>query len=707
MKTERIIKSGENCWRVAHADRAAFLVDGAAYFHAFKSAVEQARRSVFIVGWDIDSRLRLERGDGDGEGGLPDRLSDFICAAVRRHKRLEVYILIWDYAMIYAAERQWLPIYRFGWQAPHRVHFRMDDVHPTGASHHQKIVVVDDRVAFVGGFDLAKWRWDTPAHASHEARRTDPLGNAYPPFHDIQLMVEGECAGVLGGLARERWHRATGRRPGVARRPVQRPCWPADVTADMHDLDIGIARTDPGFQGRPATREVEHLFLDAIAAARRWIYIENQYLTADCIRDALAARLREPGGPEIVLILPRETGGWLEQNTMDVLRHRVLTHLHEADGRDRLRAYYPVTCDDEVPVMVHSKVMVVDDRLIDVGSANLSNRSMGLDTECNLAVEDHDGQAGAIAAFRNRLLAEHLGVRASDVQAALDRHGSLIAAIESLRGRERTLKTLNTEVSPAIDGLVPETVDPERPIEPEQLAERLMSADSRPPGRTRIFGAAGVLIAMALLALAWRWSPLADRLDLQEALATVRAFKDNAAAPILVLGAYTIGCLIAVPVTLLVITTMLVFEPLTGISYAIAGSALGASANYVVGHLLGRNIVRRLAGSRINELSRRLARRAVLTVIVLRMVPVAPYTVINMVAGASHIRFRDFFLGTVIGMSPGIVVIGIVVDQLTTTMQRPSSSSLIYMSAGLIALGLGVFALRWWLLRREQSDPQV
>ena len=91
--------------------------------------------------------------------------------------------------------------------------FCLDGHHPVGASQHQKIVVVDDTVAFVGGFDLSKWRWDTPAHRPRDNRRIDPDGKPYPPFHDIQMAVDGPVARTLGRLARKRWLRASREKP--------------------------------------------------------------------------------------------------------------------------------------------------------------------------------------------------------------------------------------------------------------------------------------------------------------------------------------------------------------------------------------------------------------------------------------------------------------------------------------------------------------
>src|SRR5262249_37447217 len=293
-----------------------------------------------------------------------------------------------------------------------------DGAHPVGASHHQKVVVVDEALAFVGGLDFAQCRWDTSRHlASHQERLLLTDDTPCRPFHDVQLMVNGPVAGALGELARDRWRTATGR--SLPSKPHNRPeaLWPEAVKPDLSDVPVAIARTAPACGERASVGEVEALFLDSLKSARRHIYIETQYLTSRTIADCLAAGLQDPKGPEVVVVLHPNSDGWLEQHTMDVLRGRVLERLRAADRFHRLNLNYPKVPDLRGQcVSMHSKVCIVDNDFVRVGSANLSNRSMGFDTECDLAIEasaDRDRRR-AIAAFRNRLLGEHLGVSSED-----------------------------------------------------------------------------------------------------------------------------------------------------------------------------------------------------------------------------------------------------------------------------------------------------
>ncbi|MGZ5136318.1 MAG: VTT domain-containing protein, partial [Burkholderiales bacterium] len=187
-----VLVPGRNCWRIERAKRLAFLIDGAAYFSALRSAISQAKRTVFIVGWDIDSRIRLvPQGANDG---YPEELGEFLNEVVKRQPHLRMYVLSWDFAMVFAMDREWMPLYKLDWRTHRRLSFRLDDQHPMGASHHQKIVVIDDAVAFLGGLDLTHCRWDTPKHRCDEPHRCDPDGKVYRPYHDVQALADGAAA---------------------------------------------------------------------------------------------------------------------------------------------------------------------------------------------------------------------------------------------------------------------------------------------------------------------------------------------------------------------------------------------------------------------------------------------------------------------------------------------------------------------------------
>jgi len=478
------------------------LIDAAAYFEALRAALARARRSIFILGWDVHSRVRL------GAGPDAPELAALLDETAERSPALRVYVLDWDYSVLLTGTREVASWLRLDWRSHHRVRFRLDGRHPVGACHHQKLVVVDDSVAFVGGLDLTAGRWDTPEHRAEDPRRVDPSGAPYPPFHDVQLAVDGEAARLLGALARERWRRAAGRARAVRaprRNERAHDAWPPALAPDFENVAVAIARTEPAYAGRPECREIEALYADSIASARRWIYLENQYLSSRAIGDALCASLARRDGPEILIVAPRQCSGWLEEQTMGLLRHRVVQRLLEADRHGRLRIRYPQLPGDPLRVNVHAKLMIADDELLRVGSANLSNRSMGFDTECDVQIEagGDAGHAHGVVSVLARLLAEHLGCDAATVSRALDETGSLFATVDRLGGGARRLAPLDVSCGEWADAVLPEHLltDPEQPIDLLRPIEAWTPELLRDPGRR---GLGALLPAAALLYIAQR-----------------------------------------------------------------------------------------------------------------------------------------------------------------------------------------------------------
>lgn len=482
--TETIFNPGGNCWRVARAERFYCVQDAADYFRLVRDAIIQARDTVFILGWDIQATINLVPEGANDDA--PRCLNELLKWAVKRRPNLRCYVLIWDHAALYAVERDPFTRWRLGWLMPRRVHFAFDDHHPVGASHHQKIVVVDDRLAFCGGIDLTGHRWDTPAHRLDEPARVNATGDPYEPYHEVGTMVDGDAAVSLGLLARDRW-RALGKKtrplnPARASRAAserQRQAdddlWPKDIEPDLTGVGVAISRTMPASDDDPEIRECERLFLDSIAAAERSIYIESQYFTNDLLGRALADRLQEPDGPEVIAVIPKECPAWLEQQTMGALRDQVLRQLIAADRHGRLRIVYPAASRArDVATFIHSKVMIADDRFVRIGSANFSRRSMGVDSECDLAVDagtDARHRAGAMH-IRDRLIGEHLGMPPEQVASELERLGSLRALVDARADNDRALLPVDTNhpVEPPGE-IVKAAADPNRPIGADLAAE--------------------------------------------------------------------------------------------------------------------------------------------------------------------------------------------------------------------------------------------
>lgn len=436
-----VLLPGLTCWRTERAGRMAVLVDGADYFVAARAAMERARRSILLVGWDIDPRMRLDPKS-------PEILGSFLARLMRSRPGLHVRALKWDMPFPIALDHPHEPLEQLDRNTGRRLNARLDGELPIGAAQHQKLLVIDDALAFCGGIDFSFDRWDTSEHRDGDPRRRCPNGEPYGPRHDVMMMVDGDAAHALSELARERWRCATGETlescpPPDTDQPDQDP-WPDCPLPDcthpiLTDARIGISRTMPATGDRPAIRESEALTFAAIAAAERTIYLENQYFASARVAKALARRLAEPDGPEVVLVVSMESPSWFDRMAMDTPRSVALRRLREADRFGRLRALTPVT-EQGGPVIVHSKVVAVDGRLLRVGSSNLNNRSMGYDSECDLTIEapqeagpEREQAAAAIIGVRNRLLAEHMGIDRTRLEAEIQTTGSVIAAIDRLR----------------------------------------------------------------------------------------------------------------------------------------------------------------------------------------------------------------------------------------------------------------------------------
>ena len=472
----RILKPGYNCWRVAKARRAAVLVDAADYYRNLHSALSRAQRSITILGWDFDGRIKLCPDRGPEECR---ELGPFLRDLVEARPELEVRILVWSVAVLHAPGDPKGLLVGDPWQEHPRIHLHLDTKHPFYASHHQKVVVIDDAVAFSGGIDLTIQRWDASSHQAEHACRVTPDGEAYEPVHDLQMAVDGEAAQALGELARQRWQVALGETLPNAEPVVG--CWPDDLEPDFTDIPVAISRTAPGWGDTPPVAEQAHLTADAIAAARRSIYVEAQYLSSKLVREALSKRLMQHDGPEIVCLVTPFSRGVFERTVFAGNRDRIMRRLNRLPGAHRLRFYYPVVPParpggEQCQVLIHAKVMIIDDDLLRVGSGNLSNRSMGLDTECDLAIEATDDHTrNIIAGVRAKLIGEHLGVAPERVTEALATEGSLISAIEALNGNARALRRFEPGDGPTRLALGTRIVDPPRPWEPLWFLSRKRS----------------------------------------------------------------------------------------------------------------------------------------------------------------------------------------------------------------------------------------
>ena len=369
------------------------LIDGEQFFAALHTALTDARDYVYVSGWCLTPHIPLLRGDADAlaRSGLLEVLTE---AA----RRAPVRVLLWGGTRAFIAPtRRAVRAVRRTLVAAGGGDLRcaIDTSAHIAHCHHQKAIVVDGQIAFVGGMDLTTLegdRWDRPGHALR----------AGPTWHDVQLRIEGESVADVEHNFRQRWHATTGDDALPRRAPEVDPGWQTP-TQIVRTIPRGVYPFAPrGEFG------IHHAYTRALRQARHLIYLENQYLWSDDVMDALIAAMNRQGASlRIVLVLPAraDRGKWANDRCVGMLR--------DADnGRGIVSVYSLYTSGPRAgtrpftyrPTYVHAKVAIVDDEWCTVGSANLNDRGLVTDSEINAVVRD-----GNIARnLRIDLWAEHL-----------------------------------------------------------------------------------------------------------------------------------------------------------------------------------------------------------------------------------------------------------------------------------------------------------
>ena len=427
-----LLTPGTTAWKTASAPRAALLIDMETYFDAAKAAMSAAKHCVHLLNWAFEADTFFHPLPG-GTGKEDDRFGNFLIALAQGGD-IDVRVLCWNSAMPVAATQHFFPFADRKKFAGTKVRFVLDGKLPVGACHHQKMIVIDDALAFCGGGDIGPDRWDTPAHLDDDPRRekTRRDNKEFDSRHEVMGLVDGEAAATLGELFRDRWRRAT-EETLPACPPVKRPRWPGAIPPAFHDITAGVSRTESAWKAYPQIRENEALHVAAIQAAKACIYMENQYFTSPLIAQELAQRLKEPNGPEVILVSTEHSPSYFDQLTMDKTRLVFIQTLKSADRHGRLRVYSPVTTLGRT-IIVHAKLTIIDDVLLRIGSANINNRSMGFDTECDLSLEATSAaHRSEITRLRDKLLAHWLGCVEDDLKAAIKRAASVGEALEQLR----------------------------------------------------------------------------------------------------------------------------------------------------------------------------------------------------------------------------------------------------------------------------------
>jgi phospholipase D1/2 len=230
-----------------------------------------------------------------------------------------------------------------------------------------------------------------------------------------------------------------------------------------------------------------------------------------------------------------------------------------------------------------------------------------------------------------------------------------------------------------------------------------MPEKTRPTGRRRgpAWGKIALIaVAVALLAAAWRWTPLAEIVTAQNILAWTRAVRGTWWAPFVLIAAYTAGAFVLFPRPLLTLVSVLTFGVWRGLGYSAAGVLLAALITYYVGRMLRKETVRRIAGDSLDSVGQTLREHGVVAVFAANMVPTPPFLVQNIIAGAIRIRLWQFMLGTFIALLPGLVAWTVFGDQLGHILEGASEVSYWLIGGALVLLVAFIYLSRRWLKKR-------
>lgn len=176
--------------------------------------------------------------------------------------------------------------------------------------------------------------------------------------------------------------------------------------------------------------------------------------------------------------------------------------------------------------------------------------------------------------------------------------------------------------------------------------------------------------------------------------------------PVAAVCGFAVALTLAVPLTFLTLVTVVAFGPMAGFAISMVAAVMGGAVSYWIGDFLGHPVLVRMGGDRVNVVSERLASRGILAVIAVRMVPIAPFAVVNMIAGASHISLRDLLVGTAIGMTPGTVGMIFFVDQIVGALKNPGPVTFLLAGLMITLVAMGLWALRRWLRHAQATQPE-
>lgn len=727
--SKNIFQPGQNCWVKSTADFSTPLIDCANYYKALHSAIVRASHSIFIVGWDIDSRIRLLRGEDEKQSEAPSVISDLLEWKAKQNPDISIYLLRWDSSLAFFSQREMWAKEVWDENTPDNVQAELDDSIPLGGSQHQKVVVIDDEVVFSGGMDVSTNRWDTREHPVLSSERQGPDGE-YGPLHDVQMVSSGPVVEDFAKLARWRWQRVANTSPvDIREKSVNSnndelpSTWPDEFPPMFRNVECALARTIPFMNDVKPAQEVRHMLLDLISEAESFIYIENQFTARIEIAEALNKQLKLKPDLSVIIVSSFEPKGKFECEAFWATRREFKAVVEEGIDSQRVKLTYSSIQDMQGRTAykrIHSKVMTIDDKYLVIGSSNLSNRSMTLDTEIDtILFGNSEDNKAMVAHVRDDLLAEHTGRALEDVAELLAKSaesGAEQSPVEALMHGQLAHGYVLTEVRDEIftetstDNMYRALSDPEEPlISLPTLGGGVMPA--RNPRRRSIMILIALVFVSIFAGLLFWASQSIEWLSSESISAFLEKSRGTYFALPTVLLVYVIGGLLFFPVTVLSLAVAAIFGPIWGPIYGIMGALLSSAILFAIGKVAGNAGLRKMGGPKVATIDEKLKRSGIVGVAAIRMLPVAPFSLVNLVAGISSVGIVQFLVGTFLGMFPPMIAKGLVGDSIAQIWQNPSVATISYLAIGIVLWGLLIWGsqkfARYYQLRKQQSGEST
>jgi uncharacterized membrane protein YdjX (TVP38/TMEM64 family) len=342
---------------------------------------------------------------------------------------------------------------------------------------------------------------------------------------------------------------------------------------------------------------------------------------------------------------------------------------------------------------IHSKVMTIDDKYLVIGSSNLSNRSMTLDTEIDTVLYGNTPQnKEKIAQVRNDLLAEHTGRALDDMPALFESMYPVEALMHNQIAHGYVLTEVRDEVftEHSVKNVFRALSDPEEPLISVPTLDGA-ALPARNPRRRSIMIMIGVTIVAVLGGLMFWASQSIEWLSSDSINAFLEKSRGTYFALPTVLLVYVIGGILFFPVTVLSLAVAAIFGPIWGPIYGIMGALLSSAILFGIGKVSGNAGLRKIGGPKVAAVDEKLKRSGIVGVAAIRMLPVAPFSLVNLVAGISSIGIIQFLIGTFLGMFPPMIAKGLVGDSIAQIWQNPSVETISYLAGGIVLWGLMIW----------------